>query len=207
MNKSKLKQAEKAFLKKYPGGFNHPNLVGLGKKHKMEQMIELAQESFKKTRFKNTQIITEQMVKIVSRASMVSMFEKPKFRDMVAASSVGELSILSDGLRMFLHGNQKKGFEQQLEVLKRYKLAKWSLITIIPNYYYPHDEVFVKPTTAKSVIDYFELQNLTYKPQPSWEFYQHYRNIILEMRALVDPVIAPNNAAFGGFLMMNMGTY
>ena len=37
MNVKKLKQAEKAFFKQYPGGFTHPEMVALGKKHKMEK--------------------------------------------------------------------------------------------------------------------------------------------------------------------------
>ncbi len=204
MNKKKLKDAEKLFLKKHPLGFESPDLQALGKKHKMTQMIEMAQENFKKKNFSDSSIIAEYMVKMVSRSSMVSMFEKPKFRDTVYQASDEEREQLSKGLKSFLHGSQKRGFETLIDVLLPYKLAKWSLVTVIPNYYKPDDEVFIKPTTAKGVIEYFELKNLTYKPQPTWEFYENYRDVILSMREQVDDSVAPNNAAFCGFLMMSM---
>ena len=91
-----------------------------------------------------------------------------------------------------------------LDVLISGKMAKWSLISVLPVYYKPFDEVFVKPTTAKGVILQYELDSLVYKPRPSWEFYQEFRSIINEMKSKVDSRLAPNNAAFTGFLMMSM---
>ena len=111
---------------------------------------------------------------------------------------------LSLALKNLLHGKQEKGFEAFRQILASGKLAKWSLLTILPNYFAPQDEVFVKPTTAKGVIAFFELKGLVYSPSPSWEFYQAYRTAILAMKAKADPSLAPNNAAFGGFLMMSM---
>ena len=204
MNLAKLKQAETQFLDRYPQGFMHPDMQAIGKKHKMEQMINLAQENFSKSNFKDAAAITDSMTKIIGRSSMISMFEKPKFSDAVKTLNEKETKLLSNGLKNFLHGNQQKGFESMIEVLGPVKLAKWSLVTILPNYYFPDKEVFVKPTTAKGVIEYFELENLTYKPAPTWEFYKKYREVILEMKTIVDSSISPNNAAFGGFLMMSM---
>jgi len=204
MNIHKLKQAEALFLQKYPEGFLHPEMQAMGKKHKMDKMIELAQESFSKPEFKNARAIADNMSKVIGRSSMVSMFEKPKFKELMSTLNEKELQSLTDGLKAFLHGNQKKGFEAMVEVLRPAKLAKWSLMTILPNYYYPNDEVFVKPTTAKGVIQYFELEDLEYKPTPTWNFYERYRNSFLEMKAAVNRSVAPNNASFGGFLMMSM---
>lgn len=45
-----LKQAERAFLKRYPGGFEHPELAALGKKHRMDQHEAFARERFAKAR-------------------------------------------------------------------------------------------------------------------------------------------------------------
>jgi len=204
MNLKKLKAAEATFLEKHPGGFLSEEMQALGKKHRMAQMISFSQDAFKKSAFRRHQVVVEDMVRAVSRASMVSMFEKPKFRDFVHGLSPAEISQLSNGLKNFLHANQQKGFEQMVEILLPEKLAKWSLLTIIPNYVHPDAEVFVKPTTAKGVIEHFELQGLQYKPRPSWEFYEEYRQQILAMRARVDDCIAPNNAAFCGFLMMSL---
>lgn len=204
MNKRKLKQAEKIFFKKYPDGFHHPELAAIGKKHKMDKMITMAQQSFIKSRFSKHQQVAADMIKIIARSSMVSMFEKPKFRDFVPTLQESELKQMTNGLKNFLHGNQTKGFNAMVEVLKQGKLAKWSLVTIIPAYFHPDSEVFVKPTTAKGVIDYFELKDITYKPTPTWDFYAKYKEDILTMKALVDESIAPNNAAFCGFLMMSL---
>ncbi len=204
MNIKKLKQAESIFLEKYPGGFEHPYIVAMGKKHKMDTMVALAQESLDKACFTNIHVLAANMVKVVSRASMVSMFEKPKFRDYITALPTPELGKLVNGLQNLLYGDKEQGFNAMLEVLKNGKLAKWSLMTIIPNYVYPDAEVFIKPTTAKGVIQYFELQDLEYKPTPTWEFYQNYKKAILAMKAKVSPSLRLSNAAFCGFLMKSL---
>ncbi|MCG8415164.1 MAG: hypothetical protein MI746_13170, partial [Pseudomonadales bacterium] len=77
-------------------------------------------------------------------------------------------------------------------------------ISVLPVYFRPDDEVFVKPTTAKGVIEHFELEGLVYKPQPSWEFYAAFRDEVLKMKKKVRKSLSPNNAAFTGFLMMAM---
>ncbi len=204
MNIEKLKEAESAFLYRYPGGFENPELALIGKKHRLTKRVKQAQEFFAKKNFRNVETICDNMVKVVNASSMVSLFEKPKFRDLVKSLTEKQKKQLSKGLDDFLHGDQEKGFNTMLAILKTYKLTKWSLISIIPNYYHPGDEVLVKPTTAKGVIKNFELEGLIYKPQPSWEFYEQYRATILEMKELVDKSLSPSNAEFSGFLMLTM---
>ena len=204
MNLDKLKQAEEHFLQRYPGGFEHPEMVAIGKKHSMEKLINLAQESFSEDQFSDTDTIVETMSKMITRSSMISLFEKPKFRDFAKTLHFQHKAILANGLREMLWGNQEQGFNMMLDVLITGKMAKWSLISICPVYLKPQEEVFVKPTTAKGVIQHFELDSLVYKPRPSWEFYQEYRSIILDMKSKVDKRLAPNSAAFTGFLMMSM---
>ena len=204
MNIKKLKKAEKAFFKEYPGGFNHPEMIALGKKHKMDKMITLTQDSFAKNNFKTPKMIIANMIKVISRSSMVSLFEKPKFRDFANSLYHQDQEVLVKGLQKLLHGKEQQGFEMMLEVLKMGKLAKWSLITICPAYFRPNHEVFVKPTTAKGVIEYFELESLQYKPSPTWAFYEEYRAIINDMKSKVDPSLSPSNAAFSGFLMTSL---
>ncbi|MGJ8670440.1 MAG: hypothetical protein ACSHXK_13185 [Oceanococcus sp.] len=202
MNLDKLKQAEADFLNLYPGGFLHEDMQAIGKKHKVDQRVAEAQAAFSADAFDDVDAVVDAMVQLVSRSSMVSMFEKPKFRDAVKIMDSHRREHLASGLYAFLHGDQQAGFEAMLEVLSDNKLAKWSLMTILPNYYAPNAEVFVKPTTAKGVIAQFELKGVEYRPRPSWQFYTAYREQILSMRALSDPSLAPNNAAFCGFLMM-----
>jgi hypothetical protein len=204
MNLDKLKDAEAQFLQLYPLGFDDPEMAKIGKKHQMSQRIEQCQSAFAELEFNKPHIIVDNMIKQVSRSSMVSMFEKPKFRDWAKSLPGGDVDRLSEALFEQLHGNQQQGFEAMLDLLRQQKLAKWSLMTILPNYVKPDDEVFVKPTTAKGVIAHFELPDLVYKPQPSWSFYAEYRAQILAMKQHVDPTLQRSNAAFCGFLMMSM---
>ena len=204
MNLNKLKQAEESFFNRYPGGFESPEMMEIGKKHKMDKMIAFAQEGFVKRNFKLPDLIVDNMIKVVSRSSMVSLFEKPKFRDFANSLPPKSKQLLVSGLEEILHGKEQQGFETMLEVLKSGKLAKWSLMTICQVYFRPEFEVFVKPTTAKGVIEYFELKNLLYKPTPTWPFYDEYRAIINEMKSKVDSSLSPSNAAFSGFLMITM---
>ena len=204
MNIKKLKQAEAAFFDRYPGGFENPEMIGIRKKHKLDKMIELTQNSFVKRNFKLTELIVENMIKIVTRSSLISVFEKPKFRDYVRSLAPHHKKILAQGLGELLHGKEQPGFETVLEVLRAGKLAKWSLMTICQTYYRPQVEVFVKPTTVKGIIEYFEIKNLQYKPTPTWAFYDEYRALINEMKTKADPSLSPYNVAFSGFLMRSM---
>lgn len=206
MNRVKLAQAERHFLDRYPGGFSHPEMLAIGKKHRIEKVSEFAQLSFAKKKLPDTHEVLDNWVKLVSRSSMVSVFEKPKFRDFVVDLSPKDKNKLVSGLKAQLHGDEARGFESVIRLLQMAKLAKWTLISTCPFYFSPFKEVFVKPTTAKGVITYFELESLSYRPQPSWEFYQAYRAEINRMKEQVDSSLTPNNAAFSGFLMMSLPT-
>lgn len=205
LNPKKLKQAESNFLSRYPGGFSDPEMVKIGKRHPMEKMTTLAHGSFAGKARNNISQYSEDMAKIVGRSSMVSMFEKPKFRDFVKRLAPGEQSFMVQAMHDLLNtDNQQAGFEALVELLKTEKLAKWSLISIIPAYYAPTTEVFVKPTTAKNIIRHFDVPELIYKPTPSWAFYTAYRDLINHAKTQVDSSLSPSNAAFSGFLMMAM---
>ena len=204
MNLNKLKKAEENFFIRYPGGFNNPELVEIKKKHKMDKMIDLTRESFALENFDDPQLIVENMSKIISRSSLVSVFEKPKFRDFTKSLRDDDKAILSQGLEKVLYGNEQEGFETVLGILKSGKLAKWPLMTVCQTYFRPQVEAFVKPTTVKGIIEFLELKTLTYKPAPTWAFYEEYRRIINEIKQKVDPSLSPYNAAFSGFLMMSM---
>ena len=206
MNFDRLKQAEANFLQHYPGGFNDPELVAIGKKHNVQKMTSLCEEQLNEAAFAKVGPVLESLTKIVGRSSMVSMFEKPKFRDYVNSLNRNNRQDLAEGFRELLHGNgvkqQEAGFTRIVDILAEGKIAKWSLLTICPLYLKPEKEVFVKPTTAKKIVQELELIHLEYKPKPSWAFYSGFRTAVLEMKAQVDPSIAPSNAAFTGFLMM-----
>ena len=204
MNLERLKQAEHEFLARYPEGFNSPEMKEIGKKHRMDKMVAFAQENFAPEKFMRLDLVVPKMIEMVTKSSMVSLFEKPKYRDYIKSLDPGQQEFLALGLKEFLHGDQESGFNMMLEILDEVKLAKWTLMTVFGVYYYPQDEIFVKPTTTKNAIMYFELDDIVYKPRPSYMFYKKYREYIMEMKNLVSKTVSPNNAAFTGFLMFSM---
>jgi hypothetical protein len=204
MNLNKLKQAEQRFLERYPGGFENPDMLEIAKKHKVDKMTAFAHECFARGSFKNPALVVENMSRLVSRASVISLFEKPKFRDF-ALSLPSDLKLfLTFALEELLHGKEEKGFDSLMEILKQGKLGHWPVMTVFQIYYRPRSEVFIKPTTTRWVIQQFELNDLHYNPAPSWSFYQAYRSVINDMKSRVDPSLSPSNLAFTGFLMLSM---
>jgi len=204
VNKAKLKEAEERFIMRFPGGFSNPQMLELAKKHKIEKMKKMAQDSFSIEQFENAGSIVESMGKIVAQSSLVSIFEKPKFRDIVKSLNDSEKEHVAHGLKEFLHGDQAFGFGLMTGLLHEYKLAKWPLVTVYPIYYRPSVEVFIKPTTAKGIIEYFELIGPKYNSNPTFEFYQAFRGQIMLMKQQVHASLQVDNAAFCGFLMMTM---
>ena len=204
MNLKRLKRAEKEFFHRYPGGFENPDLIMIRKHHRLEKMFAMTQDSFAKRKFKFPDLIVENMIKIITSSSLISRFEKPRFRDYALALLPQEKQRLKKSLEELLHGNERIGFESLGEMLQKWKLAKWSLMTICQAYFHPQMEIFMKPTTTKNIIQYFELNHLQYYSTPTWTFYEHYRSVINEMKTKVDFSLSPNSIAFTGFLMRSM---
>jgi hypothetical protein len=206
LTQKKLEQAQAQFFMRYPGGFENPEMIEVGKKHRMNKMVATAKALFSVTACSNVNVTAANMVKVVSRSSMVSMFEKPKYRDFVKSLNESDKAFMVNALSNMIHSRsskkQQSGFEALVDLLSTEKLAKWSLITIIPAYYAPNKEVFVKPTTAKNVLRHFDVEDPVYKPAPSWDFYHKYRQLINHAKTKVDKSLSPSNAAFTGFLMM-----
>jgi len=204
MNLGKLRQAEAVFLHRYPGGFDNPEIVSIRtKKHNVDKMIAFAQESFSERNFQLPDQVVQNMVKVVSRSSIISVFEKPRFRDFANGLPSVRMRLLAGGLEELLHRREPAGFETILDLLKSRNLAKWSLMTVCQTYYHPQRDVFVKPTTVKGIIEYFELKHLQYKPTSSWDFYDRYRSTFHEMKSKVDESLAPSNVAFSWFLLLS----
>jgi len=205
LNYQKLREAEARFLQSYPGGFSDPAMAAVKKKHDIDKLSRFARESLKRENFNRPEFIAESLVKIVSRSSMVSRFEKPRFREFVTALNSHEKQALADAFEKRLYGRQKqRGFEEILGMLSHHKLAKWSIISAVPFYFAPDKEAFVKPTTAKGILSFLEVSEFEYKPTPSWAFYKSYRGLLLEVRKEIVPSISPNFAALSGFLMISI---
>lgn len=203
MNLKKLREAESLFLLRYPGGFQHEDMQRISKKHNVDKLSDFAATALSKDKFRHQGQVLDDIVRIVTRSSMVSRFEKPRFRDYLNGMNRDDRTLLATGFKQLLHGRQEQGFNNVVDVLADGQLAKWSLSTVCLFSYHPHKEVFVKPTTTRNVIRQFELEGLTYSPRPSWAFYAGYRDAIETMKSHVHPSLSPNNAAFTGFLMMS----
>ncbi|WP_310439760.1 hypothetical protein [Sulfuricurvum sp.] len=204
MNFKKLTEAEASFFTFYPKGFEDEALLSIIKRHKTAKIGESVRELFAPEKFSCTEEIGESFAKIVSKSSLISLFEKPKVRDMVKAMSMEQQDMFAIGLYELLHADKEKGFNILVDVLSIYKLAKWSIVTLIPYYYARDKEFFIKPTTTKDIIKFFEISGLEYKPKPTYEFYMRYTQILQEMKSHVSPLIGADNAGFTGFLMMAM---
>ena len=200
----KLKKCEMRFLMDYPMGFDDKSLKDINKRHNFSKMATLTQERMAEENFENRDMIIDSILEIVSKSSLISRFNKPKFKTFINSMTHFEKELLVDGYRMMLYGDEERGFNQVLDIYRIYKIAGWSVMTIIQAYIKPNDNVFIKPTTVKNIIKYFEIKSITYNSRPTFDFYNSFRNIVNEMKLKVDPSLYPSNAAFTGFLMMTM---
>jgi hypothetical protein len=191
LDTQKLKRLETDFLMRYPGGFDDPDMLALTKKHNFDKMVAFTHSAFDKVACSNIHVTADNMIKAVSRSSMISMYEYDK-------------AFLVEALSNMLHGKQQFGFEAMVDILRTEKLAKWSLVSVIPAYYAPQKQVFVKPTTAKNILKHFDLDDPVYKPAPTWDFYKKYRQLVIAGKAKVNKSLSPTNVAFTRFLIMTV---
>ena len=204
MNLRKLEQAEAAFLARFPQGFADPGLEKIRKSHNVDRLADFARTHLTgQAALSRPQGFVDTLQKIVSRSSMVSRFEKAPFRAFLDALDSKDKRRLTDAFGKRLFGRKKReGFDEIVELLARYKLARWSLVTAVPFYFAPSKEAFVKPSTARRIVTFLEVDDLQYNPRPSWAFYVGYRKRkCLISRRAVDSSLTPNNAAATGFLM------
>jgi hypothetical protein len=204
MNKELLLKTEKDFLELYPDGFQSEELVQFSKKHNFKKTENFANKVFAKDEFIYQEQILANMIKLVNKSSMVSLFEKPKFRDMIAVLDEIEKQEMVSGLKQLLFEDEKRGFNTLLEILNQHQMAKWTIISVFRCYYYPDTDLLFKPTTVKGIINKFELEDIKYKPTPSYDFFVKYRGYINEMNSYTSYSISPNLSAFSGFLYMTM---
>ena len=205
MNLTRLKELERDFLERYPAGFDEPEMQAIVKKHRKGKMEDEARESFGPERFENPVAVCERFGKLLGKSSVLSVFEKPRLREAIAGFAPPEQAGFADAIRERLHGDGERGFGRMVEILAPHGLAKWPVVTVLPVYFRPRDEVFVKPTGAKAVVAAMGLP-LSYRPRPDWAFYSGYRAALMEMIAASDPRLSPSTLAFGGFLMMTLGS-
>jgi len=204
MNLEKLKDVESEFLEKFPKGFKDEHFFPTMKKFKPEKLEVFAKEALKIENFSNPNLIVEGFFKTIQKSVMVSLFDKLKLKDMIVSLNSYEKDMLSIEIYELLYGDKKEGFEGLVDFLAEYSLAKWTLISIVPYSLNRQTEYFIKPTTTKNIIKYFELKDCIYKPKPSFEFYENYTKILVEMKENLDDSLTFDNAAFTAFLKIGI---
>lgn len=207
MNIQKLKEQEVRFLLSYPGGFENRKMQEISKKHNIPRLVRMLEEELTEETFKDPSQALEIITKIITRSSLVSIFEKAAFKNMLVELDTVEIIELCMAFKELLYGGQALGFQRLVEVLGRHKNAKWPIVTALLYYFNPSCEVLIKPTTVKAVIKYFELEDLKYSSKPDYEFYSLYRERINELKTLVEPALQVENAGFCGFLMFAVGLF
>ncbi len=202
----KVQAAAKAFLKQYPEGFEDPALSALAKRHKMSAIVAYAKahlSQMEQGRLPERALeIKATAIQLINKSSMVSLFEKPKFRDALNSFSHEETQRFALGLWELLHGQRAMGFTMLQELLTPYGIAKWPVLTAFLCYCEPEENLLVKPTTVKGVIAYFDFEDLKYPTKPNYEFYQTYNGRMCWLAKQVDASLSPTMAHFSGFLMM-----
>ena len=204
MNSRRLKEMETRFFMKYPDGWDSDELQQILKKHKVGNVIQYAQEVLQESALEKPNQAIENITKLITKSSLVSVFEKVRFKNLIQESDQWFKQDLVDAVQEMLHEDESSGFTRLVNLLAPYKLAKWPILTVILTYYRPDRDVFVKPTTVKRVIEVFALKGLTYTSKVNYDFYQNYRQAFQEMKQLCDPKLSPTNGHFSGFLMMGM---
>ncbi|MEA3354592.1 MAG: hypothetical protein U9Q33_12330 [Campylobacterota bacterium] len=212
MNLEKLKDLESEFLERYPKGFEDATFFPTMKKYKPQKLEEFAKEALAKENFpsalhslrENPNLVVDGFFKTIQKSVMVSLFDKLKLKDMIMSLNSYEKDMFSIEIYELLYGDKKNGFEGLVEFLAQYQLAKWTIISVVPYTINRETEYFIKPTTAKNIIKYFELKNLLYKPRPTFEFYENYTKALDEMKSNVDSSLKFDNGAFSGFLKVGM---
>lgn len=200
----KLKDFEAEFLEYYPKGFEDANFFPTMKKFNPSKLEEFTKENLKKENFSNPNLVVQSFFQIIQKSVLISLFDKLKFRDMLATLNSYEKDMLSIEIYEFLYGNKKEGFEGLVEFLEQYKLAKWTIVSIVPYSLNRQKDFFIKPTTTKNIIRYLELDDLKYHSKPTFEFYDKYTKKLEIMKNSVSKSLTFDNAAFTGFLRISI---
>ncbi len=204
MKINKLKVLESKFFAIYPGGFEDEELKKMLKKHNFNKVSLFVKEVCREESLKRGIDAIDDVMRVVSKSSMVSVFEKMRFRDLIREFDLTEKTLVVAAINELVNGDEEEGFTELYNLLAPYKLAKWPILTVFRAYCYPDYDVLVKPTTVKKIIKYLELEDVEYSPKASYKFYHKYREYINLLKPHVDSRLSPSNPAFSGFMMMTI---
>jgi hypothetical protein len=113
VNFQRLKEAEAAFLDRFPLGFADPGMDSIRKGHNVDELTEYAKANITPLTLALPQKFLDSIVTIIGRSSMVSRFEKAPFRKFVSALTSKDKRYLTDAFQKRLYGRKKReGFDE-----------------------------------------------------------------------------------------------
>lgn len=205
MYKAKIGYLEHTFLSRFPNGFYNEEIKKSSKKHNIGKHVDYIHNVCSKENLRLGLSVYNDVIKVVLRSSMVSVFEKMRFRDLMREFDDMEKRLFLESVYQLLHGDEEEGFNDMVNLLLPFKLAKWPIITVWRAYYNIHEDVFVKPTTVKKILKYLEVDDFQYKPKVTYEFYKKYRVFLNSLKQYVEhPSLIISNPAFSGFFMISI---
>ncbi len=202
MNNEKLKDLEAEFLDEYPLGFDDERLLKIMKKFNPSKLEEMSKEYFQKDNFSIPEVVCENFFKVIYKSVVISFYDKLKLKDAFAEMGMYQKDMFALALYDLLHGDKKEGYNSLVEILSEHKLAKWTIISLVPYYMNRKSDYFVKPTTAKSIISYLEIEGLEYKPKPSYEFYVGFKKALDKIKKSVPKNLSEDNICLTAFLRL-----
>lgn len=187
--------ADFAFLKRFPNGLEDEEFVGIGRKHKADNLIKAVNEELSKKNLDNLinkkdyKTICEIALKLLRRASVLSVFEKVAFSNFIAHEEIQE--DFAKALYNFMYDFNEQNFERFTLILARYRsekncnCAKWTVVSFFVAYLDPERFVFIKPTTTKAIANALEV-DIEYQSYPIYTVYEKVYNMIYEYREQSD---------------------
>jgi len=102
--KEKLQVLQNTFFSIYPDGFNSPEFQHLEKKHKLTKTNKKIHEIFNSNIINNDIEFLDAITKILSSSSIISVFEKIKFRNFMKEIHTEQKNNMSQAIKELLMG-------------------------------------------------------------------------------------------------------
>ncbi len=175
------------FLELFPLGLEDENWKDLGKKHNPTKVMTLINEDLSQSILKELlnrkdyNKICEISLKIIKKASVVSVFEKVAMQNFFNYSDTKVE--FSHALYNFLYNFNENSFSAFVDVLAKHKedkkanVAKWPIVSVFKAYQNPDKYVFVKPNTIKATAKFLEF-DIAYKSYPTFKTFKNIEKMI-----------------------------
>ena len=179
------------FLLRFPNGLDDEEFLELGKKHKSSSKIlemvknEIDLESFQLEDNYHVSKNIGLIIKMVTKSTMVSVFEKVAFKNYLADPLV-HVSFLQSLYAMLKNLNEDTMAEfvgvlnyRRLDSSK--KVATWPIVTFFLIYFDEYNEVYIKPTTIRRLAKLLEF-DIKYESTPNYMTYQRVKEMVMAFK-------------------------